>query len=80
MPHPLIAWTAPSLPESLGYGTVIHIAVVLCICLHVLRTPRDARTSLLWIFFATVFPFVGAGVSGRRCPNAVSASPCGGWC
>ena len=60
MAHIFIAWAAPSLPESIGYGTVIHIAVVLCICLHVLRTPRDARTSLLWIFFATVFPLVGA--------------------
>jgi cardiolipin synthase len=46
-------------PESIGYGTVLHIVLSALICLHLLRKPRDARTSLLWIFFATAFPVIG---------------------
>ena len=49
----------PSLPESIGYGTIIHLVLSLLVFLHVLQKPRDARTALLWIFFATVFPVVG---------------------
>ena len=48
-----------SLPESIGYGTILHIALSLLVILHLLRKPRDARTSLLWIFFTCIFPFVG---------------------
>jgi cardiolipin synthase len=46
-------------PESIGYGTILHFTLSLIICIHLLHKPRDARTSLLWIFFATVFPVVG---------------------
>jgi len=54
-----IAWSSVSLPESIGYGTVLHIMLSLLVVLHLLRKPRDARTSLLWIFFTCVFPVVG---------------------
>jgi cardiolipin synthase len=33
--------------------------ISLLVCLHLLRKPHDARTSLLWIFVATAFPGVG---------------------
>ena len=55
----LIASSAVSLTESIQYGTVLHITLCLLVCLHLLRKPRDARTSLLWIFFTTAFPVVG---------------------
>jgi cardiolipin synthase len=45
--------------QSIGYGTVLHAVLWLMVCLHLLLKPRDARTSLLWIFFTSVFPFVG---------------------
>lgn len=48
-----------SLSQSIGYGTIIHIVLSLVICLHLLLKPRDARTTLLWIFFTCVFPLVG---------------------
>ena len=48
-----------SLTESIRYGTVLHIVLSLLVCLHLLLKPRDARTSLLWIFFTTAFPVVG---------------------
>ncbi len=48
-----------SLPESIGYGTLLHFALSIAVCLHLLRKPRDARTSLLWIFFTTALPVVG---------------------
>jgi len=55
----LIAMTTPGLPESIGYGSVIHVLLCLLVILHVLRKPRDARTSLLWIFLTTAVPFFG---------------------
>ena len=55
----LIAMTTPSLPESIGYGSAIHVLLCLLVILHVLRKPRDARTSLLWIFLTTAVPFFG---------------------
>ncbi len=55
----LVAMSPPSLPESIGYGTVIHFLLCLLVILHVLRKPRDARTSLLWIFLTTAVPFFG---------------------
>lgn len=45
--------------ESLGYGTIVHLILWLLICLHLLIKPRDSRTALLWIFFTSIFPFVG---------------------
>ena len=47
------------LSQSIGYGTVIHLVLWLFVCLHLLLKPRDARTSLLWIFFTSIFPLVG---------------------
>ncbi|MDX9867433.1 MAG: cardiolipin synthase [Kiritimatiellia bacterium] len=47
------------LNTPLGYGTILHYALSLLVCLHLLLKPRDARTSLLWIFFTTAFPFFG---------------------
>jgi cardiolipin synthase len=55
-----IAWLNLSLPQSIEYGTILHFAIVLVVILHLLRKPHDARTSLLWIFFTTAFPAVGA--------------------
>ena len=57
--HPLFAVVNVSLPESIGYGTLLHFTLVMAVCYHLLRKPRDARTSLLWIFFTTVFPVIG---------------------
>jgi cardiolipin synthase len=47
------------LTQSIGYGTILHIVLSLLVCLHLLLKPRDARTSLLWIIFTSVFPIVG---------------------
>ncbi|MDA3926903.1 MAG: cardiolipin synthase [Kiritimatiellae bacterium] len=47
------------IPTTLGWGTVLHILSVLILCAHLLNKPRDSRTSLLWIFFASIFPFIG---------------------
>jgi cardiolipin synthase len=55
----LIAAFNVSLPESIGYGTLLHFALSLAVCLHLLSKPRDARTSLLWIFFTTAIPGFG---------------------
>jgi cardiolipin synthase len=54
-----IAWSSADLSESIGYGTVIHLTLSLIIFLHILSKPRDARTSMLWIFFTTAFPVIG---------------------
>jgi cardiolipin synthase len=54
-----IATLNVTLPESIGFGTLLHLALLIAVCLHLLRKPRDARTSLLWIFFAAAFPVVG---------------------
>ena len=56
---PSIAFLQFTLPESIGYGTILHFTFSILICLHLLHKPRDSRTSLLWIFFATAFPVVG---------------------
>lgn len=49
-----------TIPESIEFGTLLHIALCLTVCLHLLRKPRDSRTSLLWILFTIIFPVVGA--------------------
>jgi len=54
-----IATLHVTLPESIGLGTVLHVVLSILVCLHLLRKPRDARTSLLWILFTIVFPVVG---------------------
>jgi cardiolipin synthase len=56
---PFLATLHVTLPESIGFGTVLHVVLSLLVCLHLLRKPRDARTSLLWILFTIVFPVVG---------------------
>ena len=48
-----------TLPESIEFGTLLHIALSLLVCFHLLRKPRDARTSLLWILFTLIFPVFG---------------------
>ncbi|MCL2104653.1 MAG: cardiolipin synthase [Kiritimatiellaeota bacterium] len=48
-----------TVPESIGYGTIVHVILVLVIVFHLLRRPGDARTSLLWIIFVTAFPILG---------------------
>lgn len=55
-----IAFLNVSLPESIEFGTLVHVLLSLLVCLHLLRTPRDARTALLWMLFTIVFPVVGA--------------------
>ena len=59
MSHFVIASLHVTLPESIGVGTILHIFLCLLVCFHLLRTPRDSRTSLLWILFTFVFPIVG---------------------
>jgi len=48
-----------AIPSTLGWGTILHISSVLLLCAHLLNKPRDSRTSLLWIFFASFFPVLG---------------------
>ena len=48
-----------TVPESIGYGTILHIAVVLAVVFHILRKPGDFRTSLLWVVFVMGFPVLG---------------------
>ncbi len=48
-----------AIPSTLGWGTVLHVSSVLILCAHLLNKPRDSRTSLLWIFFASFFPVLG---------------------
>ena len=50
----IIAMAMPSLPESIGYGSIIHFLLCVVAILHILRKPNDAP-SLLWIF-STSFP------------------------
>jgi len=45
--------------ESIGLGTLLHVALTCFVIFHVLNKPRDARTSMLWIFGVTAFPLVG---------------------
>lgn len=54
-----IATINVTLPESIGFGTLLHVALSAAVFLHLLRKPRDARTSLLWIFFTTALPVFG---------------------
>jgi len=56
---PFLATLDFSLSASLGYGTILHYTLSLLVCFHLLLAPRDARASLLWIFFTTAFPIVG---------------------
>ena len=51
--------SAELLSQSIGYGTILHVVLWLVICFHLLLKPRDARTSLLWIFFTFIFPLLG---------------------
>ena len=51
--------SAELLSQSIGYGTILHVVLWLLICFHLLLKPRDARTSLLWIFFTFIFPLLG---------------------
>lgn len=37
----------------------LHLATFLLVCLHVLRTPREAASALLWIFIAWAIPVFG---------------------
>ncbi|MDD2599684.1 MAG: cardiolipin synthase [Kiritimatiellae bacterium] len=46
-------------PSTLGWSTILHFSSVLILCAHLLIKPRDSRTSLLWIFFASFFPVLG---------------------
>lgn len=48
-----------TVPQSIGYSTIIHILLSLIIILHLLSRPRDARSTLLWIFFTSAFPVIG---------------------
>jgi len=48
-----------TIPATLGLGTFLHISSVLILCAHLLNKPRDSRTSLLWILFASIFPVLG---------------------
>jgi len=48
-----------TLPESIGLGTFLHVVLTLSVIFHVLAKPREARTSLLWIFGVTAFPLFG---------------------
>lgn len=48
-----------AIPQTLEWGTIIHILSVLALTAHILRKPGDSRTSLLWILFASIFPLVG---------------------
>ncbi len=54
-----LAWLNVTVPESIGYGTVLHFAIAVAVVLHLLRKPHDARTSLLWIVFTFAVPVVG---------------------
>ncbi|MFO7938103.1 MAG: cardiolipin synthase [Kiritimatiellia bacterium] len=47
------------IPQTLGWGTFIHVLSVIILTVHVLRRPGEPRTSLLWIFFAAIFPLLG---------------------
>ena len=48
-----------TLPESIGYGTLLHFTFATLAIFHILRRPGDARGSLLWIVFVTAFPVLG---------------------
>lgn len=51
-----------AIPQTLGWGTMIHVLTILIMTAHILRKPGDSRTSLLWILFASIFPFVGVSL------------------
>jgi cardiolipin synthase len=50
----LVDWT------SLGLGTVLHVVIATGVTLHSLRSPREPRSTILWIYLAWAMPFVGA--------------------
>lgn len=45
--------------EWLSVGSVLHVIFFLMVVLHCLRPRREAPATLLWIFVAWAFPFIG---------------------
>lgn len=59
LPHlAIIAWDFDW--ASLSLASLFHIATTLIILVHCLRTPREPRSTLLWLFIAWSFPVIGA--------------------
>ncbi|MFC1461134.1 cardiolipin synthase [Verrucomicrobiota bacterium] len=50
-PAPIWQW--------LSLDVLLHITLFMLVCLHCLRTRREATSSLLWIFVAWSFPLIG---------------------
>ncbi len=46
--------------QSLGLGTIIHLCLFGLVAAHILRLPREPRSTLLWLFVTGFFPFFGA--------------------
>ncbi len=45
---------------SLRLASLLHVAATVTILVHCLRTPREPRSTLLWLFIAWSFPVFGA--------------------
>ena len=42
------------------FSTLLHILAFIAVCLHALKRRRNASATILWIFVAWSFPFIGA--------------------
>lgn len=73
---PALAWVLPSVVvdwSSIGLGGVLHALIFSLVCLHCLRSVREPRSTLLWIFIAWSLPFFGALLYVMLGSNRVSA-------
>lgn len=73
------AWTIGAAPfdwTSVGLGTCVHVVVALLVTLHSLRSPREPRSTLLWIYLAWAMPFVGAVI---YLAFGINRMPAKGW-
>ncbi len=55
----MTAWITISAGKAVGLLSALVFLANVCVLFHILKRPRDARTSLLWIFFVFTFPLIG---------------------
>ncbi len=73
------AWPigAPSLDWlSVGLGTCAHVVAAGLVTLHSLRSPREPRSTLLWIYLAWGMPFLGVVI---YLAFGINRMPVKGW-
>ncbi|MDD5704845.1 MAG: cardiolipin synthase [Kiritimatiellae bacterium] len=73
------AWPLGATPfdwASLGLGTAAHVVAAVLVTLHSLRSPREPRSTLLWIYLAWAMPILGVVI---YLAFGINRMPVKGW-